>query len=115
MSSSSIQTYEAAFSFLEEHGFKKTIAKKGKEHILTYKNEGAECLVSWNASSEKPSLTYEDDVNLFGILDCEKEIRAKHKDLPENQQEFLAWVFSAMPLNEYLIVFTQKVKKALNV
>ncbi|MFK7757637.1 MAG: hypothetical protein AB8B53_11975 [Flavobacteriales bacterium] len=115
MSASTFKTYEAAFSFLEEHGFKKTVAKKGKEHLLTYKNEDAECLVSWNVSAEKPSLTYEDEMHLFGILDCEKEIRAKHKDLPEKQQEFLAWVFSAMPLNQFLEVFTHKVKKALNV
>lgn len=115
MSKNYQNTYESAFSFLMELGFSKTLKKKGNEHLLSYEKEGSTCLISWVSGSEKPSLTYEDDIHLFGILDCEKEIRAKHKHLPEKQQEFLAWVFSAMPLDDYLRIFTEKIKKTLNV
>jgi len=108
-------TYESSFSFLIELGFSKKLKKKGKESQLSYEKEEAVCLISWSNINQKPSLTYEDDIHLFGILDCEKEIRAEHKNLPEKQQEFLAWVFSAMPLNDYLTIFTEKVKKTLNV
>lgn len=98
------------FSFLIDSGFKTELTKKGKEQVLTFSKEDAELQVSWTSEKEKPSINYSDDIHLFGILDCEKEIRAKHKDLPEKQQELLAWIFSVMPLKEFLELFAQKIR-----
>lgn len=98
------------FSFLLDLGFTTELTKKGKEQFLTFSKEYAELQVSWTSEKEKPSINYSDDLHLFGILDCEKEIRAKHKDLPEKQQELLAWIFSVMPLKEFLELFAQKIK-----
>lgn len=100
------------FSFLIDLGYKTELSKKGKEQFLTISKDDAELQVVWTSEEEKPSINYSDDKHLFGILDCEKEIKAKHKDLPEKQQELLAWIFSAMPLEEFLEIFAKKIKSA---
>ncbi len=105
---------EQAFEFLEDMGFQKTSEVHKRQHSLKYLKGESECLISWEPQSHNPSVTYSDENNLFGILDCEKEIRKLYPQAVKNKNEFLAWIFSSMPTNEFLDVFIQRIKSVVN-